>query len=88
MEWLLLSYSVPAQPSALRVATWRALKQAGAVLLGPGLYERNGFRVSGAPGGYDRAGPTLGQDNAWVLGDLLGLDQAEQDRLREVGAVQ
>lgn len=38
MHWLLLSYRVPAQPSALRVATWRALKQAGAVLLGPGLY--------------------------------------------------
>jgi len=57
-------------------------------ILGPGLYERNGFRVSGAPGGYDRAGPTLGQDNAWVLGELLGLDRAEQDRLREAGAVQ
>jgi hypothetical protein len=38
VHWLLLSYRVPAQPSALRVATWRALKQAGAVLLGPGLY--------------------------------------------------
>ena len=38
MQWLLLSYHVPTQPSALRVATWRALKQQGAVLLGPGLY--------------------------------------------------
>lgn len=38
MKWLLLSYSVPSQPSALRVATWRALRQAGAVLLSPGLY--------------------------------------------------
>src|SRR6185436_1018418 len=37
-EWLLISYRVPNQPSALRVATWRALKQRGAVLLGPGLY--------------------------------------------------
>jgi hypothetical protein len=37
-DWLLISYSVPNQPSALRVATWRALKQRGAVLLGPGLY--------------------------------------------------
>jgi hypothetical protein len=36
--WLLISYSAPNQPSALRVATWRALKQAGALLLGPGLY--------------------------------------------------
>ena len=25
-----------------------------------------------SPSGYDRAGPTLGQDNDWVLGELLG----------------
>ena len=37
-DWLLISYRVPNQPSALRVAAWRALKQRGAVLLGPGLY--------------------------------------------------
>src|SRR5207253_290966 len=37
-DWLLISYHVPNQPSALRVAAWRALKQQGAVLLGPGLY--------------------------------------------------
>ena len=35
--------------------------------LGPGLYERNGFRLAACPGGYDQAGPTLGQDNDWVL---------------------
>jgi crotonobetainyl-CoA:carnitine CoA-transferase CaiB-like acyl-CoA transferase len=49
--------------------------------LGPGKYERNGFRVSGSPSGYDRSGPTLGQDNLWVLGDLLGLSPDEQGRL-------
>lgn len=38
LRWLLISYSVPTQPSALRVSSWRALKQAGAMLLGPGLY--------------------------------------------------
>lgn len=37
-EWLLVSYHVPTHPSALRVATWRALKQHGAVPLGYGLY--------------------------------------------------
>jgi crotonobetainyl-CoA:carnitine CoA-transferase CaiB-like acyl-CoA transferase len=42
--------------------------------LGDGLYERNGFRLSDASSGYDRAGPTLGQDQSWVLTDLLGLD--------------
>jgi crotonobetainyl-CoA:carnitine CoA-transferase CaiB-like acyl-CoA transferase len=56
--------------------------------LGAGLYERNGFRLSGAPSGYDRAGPTLGQDTDWVLGDLLGLDDDEIERLRAPGAVE
>jgi predicted ATP-grasp superfamily ATP-dependent carboligase len=37
-NWLLISYHVPAEPSALRVAAWRALKQMGAVSLGAGLY--------------------------------------------------
>jgi exonuclease VII small subunit len=37
-QWLLISYHVPTNPSALRVATWRALKQLGAVVLGDGLY--------------------------------------------------
>jgi crotonobetainyl-CoA:carnitine CoA-transferase CaiB-like acyl-CoA transferase len=57
-------------------------------ILGPGLYERNGFRVSDAPSGYDRAGPTLAQDNDWVLGDLLGIDTAECARLVSEGAVE
>ena len=38
--------------------------------------------------GYDRAGPTLGQDTDWVLTDVLGLDAAEIDRLRASGAVE
>lgn len=37
-RWLLVSYHAPTEPSALRVATWRALKQLGAVKLGDGLY--------------------------------------------------
>ena len=56
--------------------------------MGPGLYERNGFRLSDAPSGYDRAGPTLGQDNEHVLGELLGLSPGEQERLRAEGAVE
>ena len=56
--------------------------------MGPGLYERNGFRLSDAPSGYDRAGPTLGQDNDWVLGELLGLSTEEQERLHADGAVE
>ena len=41
-----------------------------------------------AVSGYDRAGPTLGQDNDWVLTDVLGLDAAEIERLRANGAVE
>jgi benzylsuccinate CoA-transferase BbsF subunit len=54
--------------------------------LGRGAYERNGFRIEGEPAGYDRSGPTLGQDNAWALGDLLGLSADEQRSLEADGA--
>jgi crotonobetainyl-CoA:carnitine CoA-transferase CaiB-like acyl-CoA transferase len=54
-------------------------------VMGPGLYERNGFRLSDAPSGYDRSGPTLGQDQDWVLGELLGLSGAEQEALAADG---
>jgi benzylsuccinate CoA-transferase BbsF subunit len=57
-------------------------------VMGPGLYERNGFRLSDAPGGYERSGPTLGQDNDWVLGEVLGLSPGEQHRLRADGALE
>jgi len=55
--------------------------------LGPGKYERNGFRLSGLPSGYDRSGPTLGQDNDWVLGEVLGLPGDEIERLKGDGAL-
>lgn len=55
--------------------------------LGPGLYEHNGFRIADASSGYERAGPTLGQDDDWVLGDLLGISADERDRLRADGAI-
>jgi len=37
-NWLIICYRVATEPSALRVATWRALKQMGAVKLGDGVY--------------------------------------------------
>ncbi len=52
---------------------------------GDGLYERNGFRLSDAPSGYSRPGPTLGQDDEYVLGELLGLSAAERERLAAEG---
>ncbi|HMC42453.1 MAG TPA: CoA transferase, partial [Acidimicrobiales bacterium] len=55
--------------------------------LGPGDYERNGFRLSDDDGGYRRSAPTLGQDNAYVLGEILGLSPAEQADLEAEGAL-
>ena len=46
-------------------------------------------RIADAPAeGYDRASPTMGQDNDWVLGDLLGLSAEEQARLKDAGVVE
>jgi crotonobetainyl-CoA:carnitine CoA-transferase CaiB-like acyl-CoA transferase len=55
--------------------------------MGDGLYERTGTRVGDTPHGYERPGPTLGQDNDWVLGELLGLSPDEQKRLEADGAL-
>ena len=57
-------------------------------VLGDGLYERNGFRLSACESGYDQASPTLGQDTDWVLSDVLGLSAEEIERLRSTGAVE
>jgi benzylsuccinate CoA-transferase BbsF subunit len=54
--------------------------------MGPGRYQHSGIRMSDAPSGYDRAGPTLGQDNDWVLRDVLGLSSGEVDELESTGA--
>lgn len=51
--------------------------------MGACLYERNGFRLSDAASGYERSGPTLGQDQDWVLGELLGLSPQTRAALAE-----
>jgi benzylsuccinate CoA-transferase BbsF subunit len=56
--------------------------------MGPNNYERNGFRVSEMTSGYDRPGPTLGQDNDWVLGELLGCSAEEIAQLEADGALE
>jgi crotonobetainyl-CoA:carnitine CoA-transferase CaiB-like acyl-CoA transferase len=56
--------------------------------LGEGAYERNGFRLSDAPSGYGRPGPTIGQDNAAILCGALGLSEDELASLAEQGAVE
>ena len=55
--------------------------------MGEGAYERNGFRLSDAPSDFTRTSPTLGQDNADVLGGILGLSIAEQEQLADEGAL-
>ncbi len=57
-------------------------------IMGPGLYEHNGFRLSDAPCGYDRSGPVLGADTDALLTELLGLDAEEIEKLRAEGAVE
>jgi benzylsuccinate CoA-transferase BbsF subunit len=56
--------------------------------VGESHYERNGLRLSDAPGGYPGPSPTLGQHTREVLCDLLGLSQAELVRLQQGGAVE
>jgi crotonobetainyl-CoA:carnitine CoA-transferase CaiB-like acyl-CoA transferase len=55
---------------------------------GVGQYERTGFRLAASPGGYDAAGPTLGEHNAWALREVLGLSDSEITTLRDAGAVE
>jgi benzylsuccinate CoA-transferase BbsF subunit len=56
-------------------------------VMGPGDYERNGFRLSDTPSGYDRPSPTIGQHNDWMLGDVLGLGADEIAALAADGAL-
>ncbi len=51
-------------------------------------YERNGFRLSDAPAGFTRSSPTLGEHNQYVLGEVLGLDTTEQQRLLDDGVLE
>jgi crotonobetainyl-CoA:carnitine CoA-transferase CaiB-like acyl-CoA transferase len=45
------------------------------------------FREGARPYPLRRPAPTLGQDNAAILGERLGLDRAELDRLAELGVI-
>ena len=57
-------------------------------VLGATPYERNGYRLSNASGGYERPTPTLGQHNREVLCELLGYSESDFARLEESGAVE
>lgn len=55
---------------------------------GPSPYERNGFRLSEAPGSYGRPSPLLGEHTDEVLREILGLAEGEIASLRESGGVE
>ena len=44
-------------------------------------------RLSDTPGAVRHVGPTLGEDNDYVLGELLNLDDDEQARLKDAGII-
>lgn len=44
-------------------------------------------RLSDTPGAVRHVGPTLGEDNDYVLGELLNLDGCEQRRLKDAGVI-
>jgi crotonobetainyl-CoA:carnitine CoA-transferase CaiB-like acyl-CoA transferase len=43
------------------------------------------FMLRGTPPTVERPGPLLGADNAYVLGEILGLDGAQIDQLEGEG---
>ena len=45
------------------------------------------IRVDGSYPSIDRVGPMLGEDNRYVFTQILGLDQAELDRLEKAGVI-
>jgi crotonobetainyl-CoA:carnitine CoA-transferase CaiB-like acyl-CoA transferase len=56
-------------------------------VIGRHRYERSSFRMSAATGTLASPGPTLGQHTNAVLGDLLGIDEAEILRMRSAGVL-
>jgi len=56
--------------------------------LGPVPCESSRTRFSRTPARLQRAGPTLGQDNATVLGEILGLSDEQVTELVIAGAIE
>jgi benzylsuccinate CoA-transferase BbsF subunit len=56
--------------------------------LGPVPYESSRMRFSRTPARVERAGPTLGQDNAFVLREILELSDDEVTELVIAGAIE
>jgi crotonobetainyl-CoA:carnitine CoA-transferase CaiB-like acyl-CoA transferase len=56
-------------------------------VIGPALFEGSPMRLSRTDADLWRSAPLLGEDNAYVFGDILGLDAARIDELAEAGVI-
>lgn len=54
---------------------------------GPITMQNVAPRLSDTPGKVRHVGPTLGEHNAYVYGDVLGIDAARRDELRAAGVI-
>ncbi|MGO4740245.1 Chromate resistance protein ChrB [Bosea sp. 2KB_26] len=80
LEWLLLTYKVPAEPARKRISIWRKLKGMGA------LYLQGGVCVLPKTDDHLRRLKMLENEIAEAEGEALllatvGLDQKQQDKL-------
>src|ERR1700687_662101 len=75
--WLLLSYKVPAEPAAKRVALWRRLKGMGAV------YLQNGVCLLPKTDDHARRLKMLDNDLAEIGGETVILEPLALDRSQE-----
>ena len=79
--------------TAPRCAPTRSCSTAGTSLqvphadLGTTTIEGSRFRLSRTPARIPESAPTYGRDTAWVLGDLLGYDEARITELVASGAL-
>src|SRR5579884_334764 len=78
------AHEVPADPHLRARGFFRTIDQPA---LGPLDYPGLTIHLSDTPGAIRRHAPTLGQDNAYVFGDLLGLSPAEIAQLTEDGVL-
>ena len=76
-RWLLLTYKVPAEPEAKRVALWRRLKGLGAV------YLQNGVCLLPKTDDHVRRVKMLENDVAEMGGDVVILQAVALDRAQE-----
>lgn len=81
-----LPMDLPGDPHLTKVGHWQAVERP---FMGPHLLPSVSYREGDNPYPYsiERLAPTLGQHNAEILGDILGLTAAEVDRLKADGVI-